>query len=130
MAPKPPNDRLARLMAAAGFTSRKAFARAVLDESRVAGQPLRACDHTYVTRWLDGMVPRGQTPTFIASALGKKLLRSVTLSEIGMATAGSAGLALDVGLTYSGTAETGTESVVRLWNADLDTRTGRSARLE
>ncbi|RAY16369.1 hypothetical protein DPM19_05685 [Actinomadura craniellae] len=106
-------------MAQAGFTSHKAFARADMDESRSAGQPLTRCDHTYVARWLEGMKPRGKTPTFIAAALGRKLGRPVTLAEIGMATAANV-LPADLGMTYPETLDTGAESLAHLWHADLD----------
>ncbi|KAB2390489.1 XRE family transcriptional regulator [Actinomadura montaniterrae] len=119
MAARTPNDRLARLMADAGFDSHKAFARAVLEESRLAGEPLRRCDHTYVARWLDGMVPRGKTPSFIASALGRKLRRTVSPTEFGMATAGGA-MSPDLGLTYPESIAEGAENIIRLWRADLD----------
>lgn len=119
MPARTPNDRLARLMAEAGFDSHKAFARAVLEESRRAGEPLRRCDHTYVARWLEGMTPRGKTPSFIASTLGRKLHRSVSPSEFGMATAGDA-LPLDLGLTYPEHIAEGAENIIRLWHADLE----------
>jgi tetratricopeptide (TPR) repeat protein len=119
MPAKAPNDRLARLMAAAGFDSHKAFARAVSEESQQAGEPLKRCDHTYVARWLDGMNPRGKTPTFIASALSRKLGRSVTPADIGMATA-SALLSPSLGLEYPETLGAGAESIVRLLHADLE----------
>lgn len=118
MAVRSPNDRLARLMAQAGFDSHKAFARAVLEESRRAGQPLKRCDHTYVARWLEGMSPRGKTPSFIASALSRKLSRPVAVTDIGMATAGDA-ISPGLGLAYPETLDAGTESVVRLLHADL-----------
>jgi tetratricopeptide (TPR) repeat protein len=119
MAARTPNDRLARLMTTAGFDSHKAFARAVMEESKRAGEPLTRCDHTYVDRWLKGMTPRGKTPMFIAAALGRKLGRSVTTTDIGMATAGAA-LSLNLGLEYPETLGAGSESLTRLWRADLE----------
>ncbi|MEV0615674.1 hypothetical protein AB0I81_20330 [Nonomuraea sp. NPDC050404] len=40
-------------------------------------------DKASVTRWIQGMQPRGQVPEFIAAALGERLGRSLSLSEIG-----------------------------------------------
>jgi hypothetical protein len=88
MAGGTPNDRLARLIEEAGFRSHKSFARAVMAESERAGDPLPYCDHTYVTRWLDGRVPNGKTPMFIAAALSGALRRQVTPADIGMPLAG------------------------------------------
>jgi len=122
MADKAPNDRLARLMAQAGFTSHKAFARAVMEESRLAGEPLTRCDHTYVSRWLAGMKPRGKAPVFIAAALSRRLGRSVSVAEIGMATAPNM-LPADLGMTYSAPASSNAEDVTHLWQADLENAT-------
>lgn len=113
-----PNDRLARLMEEAGFDSHKAFARAVMDESRRAGEPLRHCDHTYVTRWLSGRVPQGKTPAFIAGALGRALGRSVTPADIGMPFAGHLPTH-DLGLSYPDSPAAASDNVALLWKADL-----------
>jgi hypothetical protein len=113
-----PNDRLARLMEEAGFDSHKAFARAVLEESRRAGEPLRRCDHTYVLRWLQGMVPRGKTPVFIASALSRALRRPVTMADLGMPLAGHLPT-LDVGMAYPDSPTAAIENLSLLWQADL-----------
>ncbi len=119
MAGSAPNDRLARLMEEAGFDSHKAFARAVLGESRRAGEPLRRCDHTYVMRWLQGMVPRGKTPLFIAAALSRALRRPVTVADAGMPLAGHLP-AVDVGLAYPDSPAAAAENVALLWQADLN----------
>src|SRR5262249_47994371 len=109
-----PNDRLARLMEEAGFDSHKAFARAVLEESRHAGDPLRRCDHTYVLRWLHGMVPRGKTPVFIASVLSRALRRPVTMADLGMPLAGHLST-LDVGMAYPDSLTAAIDNVSLLW---------------
>ena len=119
MAGASPNDRLARLMEEAGFESHKSFARAVMAESELAGDPLRHCDHTYVTRWLDGRVPQGRTPMYITAALSRALRRQVTPADIGMPFAGRL-LAPDLGLTYPDSSADVTTNVALLWRADLD----------
>ena len=119
MGSRSPNDRLARLMEEAGFDSHKSFARAVLEESQRAGEPLPRCDHTYVTRWLDGMVPRGKTAVFIAAALSRALRRQVTTADIGMPLAGHLPT-VDLGFAYPGTVNAAAENVALLWRADLD----------
>ncbi len=112
------NDRLAHLMQEAGFNSHKAFARAVLEESRLAGDPLNRCDHTDVSRWLRGMTPRGRKPGFIAAALGRALGRTITAADIGMASAVDPRSA-DLGLTYPEKPDSA-ENLITLWHADLD----------
>ena len=97
-----PNDRLARLIKEAGFETRKSLARAVMAESERAGDPLPFCDHTYVTRWLDGRVPNGKTPMFIAAALSRALRRQVTPGDIGMPFAGHLPT-INLGLAYPNT---------------------------
>jgi hypothetical protein len=118
MAAANPNDRLARLMEEAGFDSHKAFARAVMAESKRAGEPLRHCDHTYVTRWLSGRVPQGKTPSFIASTLGRALGRRVTLADVGMPLAANS-LTHDLGLAYPDDPATISDDIVLLWRGDL-----------
>lgn len=122
MAGTSPNDRLARLMKEAGFHSHKAFARAVMAESQRAGEPLRHCDHTYVTRWLSGRMPQGKTPTFIAAVLARALGRLVTPADIGMPFAGHLPTH-DLGLSYPDSPITASENVLLLWKADLDEAT-------
>jgi len=116
------NDRLARLMEAAGFSSHKAFARAVLAESQLAGEPLKRCDHTDVSRWLRGMTPRGKKPGFIAAALARALGRAVTAADIGMASAVDTRL-VDLGLDYPDSPEVGIDNAVDLWQADVEEAT-------
>ena len=72
----PRNERLAALMTEAGFLDRagtigrKRFARAV-NESPSARRAGRSYSHTYVSRWLDGVIPRDDdTRNAIREALG------------------------------------------------------------
>ena len=114
-----PNDRLARLIEEASFETRKSFARAVMAESERAGDPLPFCDHTYVTRWLDGRAPSGKTPMFIAAALSRALRRQVTPGDIGMPFAGHLPT-INLGLAYPNTSADAAGNVALLWRADLD----------
>ncbi|ATE57479.1 regulator [Actinosynnema pretiosum] len=113
------NERLAALMREAGFlredgsVGRKTFARAV---STHAGRPLT---HTYVSRWLDGMVPRDlPTRRAIATALGQRLGRTVGLEELGFGRTEK--LPADLGLKYPDSSQEGIAALTRLWQGDLD----------
>jgi hypothetical protein len=122
MASKGSNDRLARLMREAGFGSHKAFARAVLEESvRIAG-PFKRCDHTDVSRWLNGMTPRGQKPAVIAATISRRLGRRVTVADIGMSS-GAVASSPDLGLSYPQAEDSIADTVTGLWHADLDQAT-------
>ena len=118
--PRPRNDRFARLLDEAGFTSHKAFARAVQKVSAAAGTPV-GCDHTSVSRWLQGTAPRSETAGFIATALSRVLGRQVSLADIGMAAGRP--LPVDLGLDYVASPDEAVEVVARLWRADLDEAT-------
>lgn len=80
---KPPNHRLAEVMAAAGATNKK-LGRLVreLSETDGGGEPVRS-DHVAARRWLDGVQPQPRTCRLIARALSTLLARAVTLDEIG-----------------------------------------------
>ena len=119
----PRNERLAALMTEAGFldragtVGRKSFARAVTNapSARSAG---RTYSHTYVSRWLDGAVPRDDdTRNAIREALGARLGRVVALDELGYETASS--VAPDAGLAYPDDPENSGGSVAQLFDADL-----------
>jgi hypothetical protein len=111
------NDRLAALMAEGGF-SHKSLARAVVGAAARKGRDL-TCDHTYVTRWLNGSVPRGDLPDLIAEAIGAKVGRRLTLDDIGMGTAVVRTLRPDLGLDFPDQPEATAATVVDLWRADL-----------
>src|SRR3954469_17082151 len=119
----PRNERLAALMTEAGFLDRagtigrKRFARAVADapSARAAG---RTYSHTYVSRWLDGTVPRDDdTRNAIREALGTRLGRVVTLDELGYQTASS--ISPDAGLAYPEDPEESAGTVAQLFDGDL-----------
>jgi hypothetical protein len=114
---RPRNDRLARLMGEAGFTSHKAFARAVCKASAEAGTPV-GCDHTSVSRWLHGTAPRPETASFIVTVLSRALGRQLCVADVGMAA--SMPVPTDLGLDYPSSPDEAIDVVARLWRADLD----------
>ncbi|MEU0894221.1 hypothetical protein [Streptomyces massasporeus] len=111
------NARLAALMDEGGF-SHKSLARAVVVAAARAGQNI-ACDHTYVSRWLKGAIPRGDMPRFITDAIGRKLGRQLTIDDIGMGDAAVSAIQPDLGLDFADHPETATATVADLWRADL-----------
>jgi tetratricopeptide (TPR) repeat protein len=121
-----PNHRLERLMIEAGFTSHKAFARAVrkVSEEPQVASPI-GCDHTSVSRWLHGMKPRADTALCIVTALSRALGRPVSLADAGLASCVS--IPPDLGLTYPSAGD-GNEVIAHLWHADLDGAAGLTTR--
>jgi tetratricopeptide (TPR) repeat protein len=118
------NERLAKLMREAAFLApdgsigRNVFARAVTAEARRQGSD-RSYNHTYVKRWLDGMIPRDQhTRECIVNALARKLGRRVGLDEAGFG--GADPFPSELGLEYPKAAQESIEVVARLWRADLE----------
>jgi hypothetical protein len=104
-------------MVEAGF-SHKSLARAVTVVAAGAGSSV-TCDHTYVARWLRGSIPRGDTPRFIADAVGRKLGRPISLDDIGMAAAAIAAVDVSLGLGFAESPTTAATTVTDLWRADL-----------
>ncbi|MCZ4125965.1 hypothetical protein [Streptomyces sp. H39-S7] len=111
------NDRLAALMDEGGF-SHKSLARGVIVAAIRSGEDT-TCDHTYVSRWLKGSIPRGSMPQHIADAMGRKLGRPVTIDDIGMGAAAVSAVQHDLGLDFADRPETVTATVGDLWRADL-----------
>jgi hypothetical protein len=111
----PPNEDLAALMGEARC-SRKALARDVRELGLARDLRLR-CDHVDVGRWLAGMRPRGAKPELIASALGRRLGRLVTLAEIGMDSPSEPPLRL--GLDFADTRHAVLRTARKLWTEDL-----------
>ncbi|MFE2140624.1 transcriptional regulator [Streptomyces sp. NPDC059456] len=64
--------------------------------------------------------PRGRAPGIIAEALGRKLGRTVTIDEIGMANGKN--LASGIGLQFSPTVIGAIEQVSELWRSDVGRR--------
>ncbi|MBT2364703.1 transcriptional regulator [Streptomyces sp. ISL-10] len=113
-----PNERLQALIQEAGC-SNAGLARRVNMVGTERGLDLRY-DKTSVARWLRGQQPRGRAPGIIAEALGRKLGRTVTIDEIGMANGKN--LATGVGLQFSPTVVGAIEQVCELWRSDVGRR--------
>jgi transcriptional regulator with XRE-family HTH domain/tetratricopeptide (TPR) repeat protein len=113
-----PNERLQALIQEAGC-SNAGLARRVNMCGSEHGLDLRY-DKTSVARWLRGQQPRGRAPGIIAEALGRKLGRTVTIDEIGMANGKN--LASGVGLQFSPTVLGAIEQVCELWRSDVGRR--------
>jgi len=113
-----PNERLQSLIQEAGC-SNAGLARRVNLCGAEHGLDLRY-DKTSVARWLRGQQPRGQAPAVIAEALGRKLGRTVTLDEIGMADGKN--LTSSVGLTFAPGLGAAVEQVCELWRSDVGRR--------
>lgn len=113
-----PNERLQSLIQEAGC-SNAGLARRVNMCGAEHGLDLRY-DKTSVARWLRGQQPRGRAPAIIAEALGRKLGRTVTIDEIGMADGKN--LASGVGLQFSPTVLGAIEQVCELWRSDVGRR--------
>ncbi|RII11755.1 Protein involved in sporulation [Streptomyces sp. YIM 130001] len=113
-----PNERLQSLIQEAGC-SNAGLARRVNLCGAEHGLDLRY-DKTSVARWLRGQQPRGRAPGVIAEAVGRKLGRTVTIDEIGMANGKN--LASGVGLQFSPTVLGAMEQVCELWRSDVGRR--------
>ena len=113
-----PNERLQALIQEAGC-SNAGLARRVNMCGAEHGLDLRY-DKTSVARWLRGQQPRGRAPAVIAEALGRKLGRTVTIDEIGMANGKN--LASGVGLQFAPTVLGAIEQVCELWRSDVGRR--------
>ncbi|GAA2425109.1 transcriptional regulator [Streptomyces macrosporus] len=113
-----PNERLQALIQEAGC-SNAGLARRVNMCGAEHGLDLRY-DKTSVARWLRGQQPRGRAPAIIAEALGRKLGRTVTVEEIGMA--GGRNMAAGVGLRFASTVSGAIEQASELWRSDVGRR--------
>ncbi|WP_228450040.1 hypothetical protein, partial [Streptomyces alkaliterrae] len=113
-----PNERLGALIQEAGC-SNAGLARRVNLVGAEHGLDLRY-DKTSVARWLRGQQPRGRAPAVIAEALGRKLGRTVTVDEIGMANGSS--VATGVGLGFATGLPAAVDQVCELWRSDVGQR--------
>jgi transcriptional regulator with XRE-family HTH domain len=113
-----PNERLQALIQEAGC-SNAGLARRVNVCGAEHGLDLRY-DKTSVARWLRGQQPRGRATAIIAEAIGRKLGRSVSIDEIGMADGKN--LATGIGLHFAPTVLGAIEQVCELWRSDVGRR--------
>ncbi len=113
-----PNERLQELIQEAAV-SNAGLARRVNMCGAEHGLDLRY-DKTSVGRWLRGQQPRGRVPAIVAEVLGRKLGRTVTVEDIGMASAKNA--ASGVGLHFALTVAGAVERACELWRSDAGRR--------
>ncbi|MGW0546046.1 transcriptional regulator [Streptomyces altiplanensis] len=113
-----PNERLQALIQEAGC-SNAGLARRVNMCGAEHGLDLRY-DKTSVARWLRGQQPRGRAPGIIAEAIGRKIGRTVTIDDIGMANGKN--LTSGIGLQFSPTVPGAIEQVCELWRSDVGRR--------
>ncbi|GAA2950566.1 transcriptional regulator [Streptomyces enissocaesilis] len=113
-----PNERLQALIQEAGC-SNAGLARRVNMCGAEHGLDLRY-DKTSVARWLRGQQPRGRAPGIIAEAIGRKIGRTVTIDDIGMANGKN--LASGIGLQFAPTVPGAIEQVCELWRSDVGRR--------
>ena len=113
-----PNDRLGALIREASC-SHAGLARRVNLVGAEHGLDLRY-DKTSVARWLRGQQPRGKAPEAIAEALGRKLGRTVSVDDIGMARGNGSGAS--AGLHFAGSLPAAVEAACELWRGDVGQR--------
>lgn len=109
-----PNELLAALLEEAAC-SRSAIARDIRQLAAAHGLIDIRCDHVDVGRWLKGMMPRGEKPALIAEALGRRLGRTLSLSELGF----TVGQPLTLALTFSDSRDAVIRTSGMLWTEDL-----------
>ncbi|WP_030909675.1 hypothetical protein [Streptomyces sp. NRRL F-5126] len=107
-----PNNRLAALIAEAGF-SHAGLARRVDQLGLEHGLDLRY-DKTSVTRWLRGQQPRGTTPALITEVFTRRLGRRLTTQDLGL----DACAPVYAGLEFAATPEEAVDIVGGLWKKD------------
>ncbi|GAA1709478.1 hypothetical protein GCM10009745_66730 [Kribbella yunnanensis] len=109
-----PNELFAELLAEAQC-SRSALARDIRELAAARGLQDVRCDHVDVGRWLRGMVPRGAKPVLIAEALGRRLGRALSLSDLGF----TSGQPLTLGLSFAESRDATIRTARTLWTEDL-----------
>jgi hypothetical protein len=111
-----PNDRLAALLSAAGW-SHAGLAKRVNDGCKTRGFP-RSYTATSVANWLSGMVPAAPVSEVLAQLLADRLARPITLIDLGYAEE----VPLDLGLTWAATTRATVGAVTQLWKVDMERR--------
>jgi tetratricopeptide (TPR) repeat protein len=115
VAKREPNERFAAVLKESGFTH-KAFARHVQAEIDAHDDP-GSVDHTSVTRWLGGTIPKPTTASHMTTVLSKRLGRTTTLEDIGLTAATS--YPAELGLAYDDTAGEAVAVSLQLLDGDL-----------
>ena len=93
MGARTPNQALRRMVEAAGC-SYEALARAVVTVAAENGERART-DRTSIAHWINGTTPRGRAGLWLVEALSRKLGRTVTLAQVGLASGNELPAALD-----------------------------------
>lgn len=115
-----PNTCLATLLAEAGLTN-KALGRQVRELAQRAGHSV-AADHTSVSRWLSGMVPREPARSYIAQVIGAHLGRRVGGEDLGFCVEADDLAFVEEGSLYSSQAGAAVRVLAGLASADLEER--------
>jgi tetratricopeptide (TPR) repeat protein len=110
-----PNERFAAVLKESGLTH-KAFARQV-QAAIDAHNDIGSVDHTAVTRWVGGTVPRPSTARHMTTVLSRRLGRTITLEDIGLTAPSS--YPSELGLAYDGKAGEAVAASTQLLDGDL-----------
>lgn len=79
------NAKLAAVIAEAGWTHSQ-VARVLVLVAKESGIDIGPIGRSHVSKWVAGSNPSGQTPAVLAEALSRKVRRTVTLDDLGLAT--------------------------------------------
>ncbi len=116
MTTRTPNVRLRALIAESGLTY-EALAKAVCAVAAECGTRLRT-NKSNIEHWCRGSVPRGNTPTFLAVALSRRLGRLLTPADLGLSS--PADTESDtIGLSL---ASDPLDALLPMWRYELDRR--------
>src|SRR3989440_355721 len=111
-----PNDRLAALLAEAGW-SNAGLARRVNDQCRSRGAS-RSYTPTSVANWMSGMVPAAPVPEILTHLFSEHLGRLITHADLAYAE----DLSVDLGLAWEPTIRATVGTVAKLWRVDMERR--------
>lgn len=90
--PQTANTRLASLIAEAGWSHRQVASALVRVASEVGAQDLLTVGRSHVSKWIAGIQPSGLAPDLLAETFSRRLGRSITADDLGLApAAGSTG---------------------------------------
>ncbi|MFC7246967.1 Tat pathway signal protein, partial [Catellatospora aurea] len=90
--PRTANTRLASVIAEAGWSHRQVASALVRVASEVGAQDLLTVGRSHVSKWMAGIQPSGLAPDLLAETFSRRLGRSITADDLGLApAAGSTG---------------------------------------